>query len=158
MYCCFIYIYLLLIRTNVRMEIKIVTSEDTLSIRHQVMWPEKGADFVRVEGDSQAVHFGLFDDGLLISVISLFYGNHEVQFRKFATLAVYQGRGYGTALLRFVLDDIAQGDIGRVWCNARKAKVEFYKRQGMVATAKSFDKNGIEYVEMEMMLEHHPKG
>ena len=75
------------------MEIREIASEETLKIRQNVMWPEKSIEFVEVAEDKEGTHFGLFEDNKIISVISLFYKDKEVQFRKFATLTTEQGKG-----------------------------------------------------------------
>lgn len=131
------------------MEIREIVSEETLKIRQNVMWPEKSIEFVEVAEDKEGTHFGLFEDNKIISVISLFYKDKEVQFRKFATLTTEQGKGYGTKLLKFVFNEADKKRIEKIWCNARTTKIEFYKSFGMEETGKVFKKEGIEYIIME---------
>jgi len=134
------------------MKIKEITSEETLKIRQEVMWPEKSLEFVKVDGDEKGTHYGLFEDTKLICVISMFYRDKEVQFRKFATLTTEQGKGYGTKLLKFVFNEAFKKGVQRIWCNARTNKVDFYKSFGMKETNKVFSKNGIKYVIMEIKI------
>ncbi|WP_221932513.1 GNAT family N-acetyltransferase [Carboxylicivirga sp. M1479] len=130
-----------------------ITSEETLSIRHQVMWPHQTIDYVRVANDQTGKHFGLFLNNTMVSVISLFIVGKEAQFRKFATLKEYQGKGYGTRLLQEVLTIVKQHQLDRLWCNARIEKCEYYARFGMQLTDKKFVKGVIEYVIMEKILD-----
>ena len=80
-----------------------ITAEETIFIRHKAMWPNKPIDYVRLANDDEGKHFGLYVDTKLISVISLFISKNEAQFRKFATLTEYQGKGYGTMLLKEIM-------------------------------------------------------
>ena len=136
------------------MEPKIVeiNSEETLNIRQKVMWPDKSIDYVRVPNDANGRHFGLFVDNKLISVISLFIVNKEAQFRKFATLTEYQGKGYGTTLLTEIMKIVKHNKLNRFWCNARIDKARYYKKFGMTLTDNKFIKDGIEYVIMEKIF------
>ncbi|MDC1162202.1 GNAT family N-acetyltransferase [Tenacibaculum sp.] len=59
---------------------------------------------MKLPNDENARHFGLFIDDEIASVISLFMENEEVQFREFATLVGFQGLGYGTILLKSIID------------------------------------------------------
>lgn len=49
-----------------------ITYEETLNIRHRTMWPNKPINYVKLENDDQGRHFGLFIDGKMVSIISLF--------------------------------------------------------------------------------------
>ncbi|MFD0824566.1 GNAT family N-acetyltransferase [Neobacillus sp. M.A.Huq-85] len=98
------------------------------------------------------IHFGLFKESTLVSVISLFIDNEEAQFRKFATLQQEQGNGFGSELLETVLKETKIHCVKRIWCNARKNKVDFYKKFGLQETNSSFLKEGKSYVLMEKNL------
>lgn len=133
------------------MEIRQITAKDTWAIRHQVMWPDKPFDYVKLEEDEQGLHFGVYDGNELVSVISLFMDGDEAQFRKFATRTEVQGRGYGTALLRHLASEARIYAIRRLWCNARTAKAAFYEKAGFHKTDKTFKKDGMDYVVMEKL-------
>lgn len=137
-----------------RTRIKEISAADTWQIRHQVMWPNKPINYIKLDNDSQGKHYGLFIANKLIAVISIFIDNDKTQFRKFAVLKEYQGMGHGTALFNFVFKKIALQNIVIIWCNARKNKTNFYKRFGMEETKEEFFKGGIEYVIMEKKLKH----
>ena len=49
-----------------------ITYEETLNIRHRTMWLNKPINYVKLENDDQGRHFGLFIDGKMVSIISLF--------------------------------------------------------------------------------------
>jgi len=134
---------------NIAPEIKQITSSETLPIRHKVMWPNKPIEYVKLPNDENARHFGLFVNGEITSIISLFEDNNEVQFRKFATLEKFQGLGYGSILLKKIIDLIKKEGVRKLWCNARVEKSKFYERFNLKTTDKKFVKGGIEYVIME---------
>jgi len=113
------------------------------------MWPNKPIEYVKLPNDENARHFCLFVNGEITSIISLFEDNNEVQFRKFATLEKFQGLGYGSILLKKIIDLIKKEGVRKLWCNARVEKSKFYERFNLKTTDKKFVKGGIEYVIME---------
>ncbi|WP_113926222.1 GNAT family N-acetyltransferase [Cognataquiflexum aquatile] len=137
------------------MIIKEVSIDQILPIRQQVMWPDKPIDFVRVPEDENGIHFGLFVEENLISVVSVFIHGQEAQFRKFATLEQFQGKGYGSKLLQYIFDFLEEKNTNRIWCNARISKAAYYQKFGMTTTAATFEKEGMEYVVMERVFEMH---
>jgi len=126
-----------------------VDKEAAWELRHKVMWPDKDLDYIKLEDDDLGIHFGLFKENILISVISLFINNEEGQFRKFATLQQEQGKGYGSMLLDYVIQEAKKRGVKRIWCNARKNKVNFYKKFGLQESNYRFIKGGKSYVIME---------
>lgn len=134
------------------MNIREITPADTWPIRHTVMWPDKPMEYVQLAEDERGRHYGVYDNDRLVSVISLFIDGDEAQFRKFATYTDVQGKGYGTALLRHLVQEAHASGIRRLWCNARTAKASFYEREGFHKTDKTFEKDGIAYVAMEQIF------
>lgn len=126
-----------------------INKEDAWEVRHKVMWPEKDFDYIKLEDDDEGIHFGLFKDNILISVISLFISNEEAQFRKLATIEKEQGKGYGSTLLNYSIKILENRGVKRIWCNARDNKVGFYKKFGLQETNTRFTKGGKSYVIME---------
>jgi len=117
------------------------------------MWPDKTIDFIKLHNDNNGLHFGLFKNKNIISVISLFIDNNSAQFRKFATKHSEQGKGYGTILLDFIMTTISgKNNIQKIWCNARIDKAMFYEKFGMTKTNKTFNKAGVDYIIMEKIF------
>ncbi len=140
------------------MEIKVIDAQQTLQIRHKVMWPDAPVEYVKLADDARGLHYGAYVDGKLVSVVSLFINGAEAQFRKFATLHTYQGKGIGTALLKFVIKEAEGRGAMRIWCNARTDKMDFYKKFGLVKTQNTFTKKGQDYVIMERVIQTGHKG
>lgn len=122
-------------------------------IRHQVMYPDMDFDTIKLPEDENGMHLGLYENGKLISVVSLFSDGRELQFRKFATLNEFQGKGYGSQLLKFVIDEAKQQGCTRLWCNARTNASGFYQKFGFEATRVRFFKDGYDFVIMELLFE-----
>lgn len=88
-----------------------ITTEQTMALRHAVLWPEKDISYVCLPEDAQGFHFGAFlpEFDQPACILSLFverppaadgamiYEGHEnnaVRFRKFACDPAYRGRTY----------------------------------------------------------------
>lgn len=134
------------------MKIKEIDHKLTWTIRHEVMWPDKPLDYIKLEDDSSGIHFGLYIENELVSVISAFTSSGETQFRKFATKMNHQGKGYGSALLEHLINYLVKNNTECVWCNARLEKTEFYKRFSLEETAHFFEKSKKKYVIMKRKL------
>ncbi|OEK00576.1 GNAT family N-acetyltransferase [Roseivirga sp. 4D4] len=134
--------------------IKNITAEDTWSLRHQVMWPNEDIDYVKLPEDESGIHYGLFINDELTAVVSLFINDREAQFRKLATAVEAQGKGYGTMLLKHLMQEVQTLEVNRIWCNARADKASFYHRFGLKETARTFIKKGQSYVVMERPISH----
>lgn len=135
------------------MEIKEISAPETWPLRHKVMWPNKPLDFIVLSNDAEGIHYGLFENKILISVISLFIDSSIGQFRKFATDNYFQGRGYGTKLLKYLLEEAKRRNVKSLRCNARMTAIEFYQGFGMKVASDVVRKNGKNYVMMELDFE-----
>jgi len=134
--------------------IKAITPQATWPIRHKVMWPNESFDYIKLPADEKGVHFGLWVDDTLVSVVSLFIKKDIGQFRKFATLVDKQGKGYGSQLLHYLMEAAAKRHLKKIWCNARVSKSTYYTKFGMERTKERFVKNGMQYVVMERYLKY----
>lgn len=129
-----------------------IPAELTWQIRRKVLYPGMDPEISRLPDDEQGMHLGLFDNNVLISVVSLFKDGSSMQFRKFATIDEYQRQGYGSELLEYVLEVSKTEGCLRIWCNARKNASGFYSKFGFSNTDQAFQKNGHEFVIMEKIL------
>ncbi|MFN8345610.1 MAG: GNAT family N-acetyltransferase [Spirosomataceae bacterium] len=129
--------------------IRPITSQQTYSLRHRVLWPDKPIEFVRVPEDAFGFHFGYFIDNEPVAVISLFFDEqNNARFRKFATHPEYQRQGIGSQLLHHVFEKAADAKASRIWCDARLEAKPFYERFGMQQQGELFYKGEIPYVKM----------
>lgn len=136
------------------MTISPISHEQTWEIRHQVLWPDQPLGYVKIPNDDEGLHFGCFVEGKLVSIISGFMDQEDksAQFRKFATLHEYQGKGYGSQLLSHLMDELISLGSTRIWCNARVNATALYERFGMYSTGYYYTKLGHDYVVMERLI------
>lgn len=131
-----------------------ITQELTWKIRQKELNPELPISEIKLEEDDSGIHLGLFHDNKLITVVSLFEYGDELQFRKFATDSNYQRMGFGKQMLAYILEYAREKQFKKVWCNARSSASKFYQIFGFKETDKTFSKNGIDYIIMELKLEY----
>jgi len=129
-----------------------IPPELTWSIRRQVLYPDQEFGKAILDNDDDGMHLGLFYENKLISVVSLFRNEDEMQLRKFATVEEYQGKGFGTELLKYLIEIAKTENCKRIWCNARKNASGFYVKFGFTETAKTYHKDGHDFVIMEKIL------
>ncbi len=117
------------------------------------MYPDKNLEHVKLNDDENGIHFGLFDHNQLISVVSWFRRNEtEARFRKLATLEEFRNVGYGTLLMKYIIDFSKSEKIKTLWCNARVNALNFYKKLGFTETKTTFSKGEIDYVIMQLEI------
>lgn len=123
--------------------------EEALKLRQEVMYPDQDIDFVKLPEDNLGLHIGVYENNILVSVMSIFLHGREVQFRKLATKQGEQGKGYASALMQWLIDYANDMKLDKLWCNARTNATSFYKKFGYEETDSRFFKNGYDYVIME---------
>jgi len=126
-----------------------VPYHDVLTMRQQVMYPDKDTEFVKLSDDDRGLHIGVYEKDELVSVMSIFLHGRDVQFRKLATRNDMQGKGFASALMQWLIDYANDMKLNRLWCNARINATGFYTKFGYEETDERFSKNGYEYVVME---------
>ena len=125
------------------------TYEDVLQIRHEIMYPDKDIEYVKLPEDKLGLHIGYYEKGQLVSVASLFLENRNLQFRKLATKTEHQKKGYASEIMKWMLSYAKDVKLDKVWCNSRIDKVDFYEKFGFTKTDKTFNRDGYEYIIVE---------
>lgn len=124
----------------------------TLRLRQAELYPDLPFEELILPEDEKGIHFGLFHQDRLISVVSCFLKTDEMQFRKFATQKTFQHQGFGSELLRYIIRFAETENKKKIWCNARSSATNFYKKFGMIETDEKFSKDDIDYIIMEKEL------
>ncbi len=129
--------------------LKKITPTELYPIRHEIL--RKGEPFekcIYANDDAESTcHFGLYEDGVLAGVVSLFETkstsfNDALQFqiRGMAVLEQHQKKGYGAALVRAVeLHLNANHSHYTLWFNARIIAVGFYEKMGFEKIGDQFE-------------------
>jgi len=123
-----------------------IKAEDTYPIRKKELrenidLPEK----FRGDLDNSTFHLGLFENDILVSVVSFMRSDFEslkgnqYQLRGMATLKAYQKKGYGQKLVEEADKLLKKKNVNIVWCNARIVALDFYKKQGYKKIGEEFD-------------------
>jgi len=132
--------------------IKFIKSVDLLPVRNVVLregrLTSEECRFPTDEIDG-AFHLGYFDGDKLATVVSLHPQNYgEIkgigyQLRGMATLAQYQGKGFGKLIVDHAVHLLKQKNADYIWCNARKVASKFYSDCGFEIISEEFEINGI---------------
>jgi len=125
--------------------IKPITTDQTLALRRQVLWPDKPLEFVRVPNDEIALHLGAFEGDALIGVASFYPDGRAAQLRKLAVDPSVQGQGIGAQLVLAGAELLRGQAITTLWCDARETALGFYTRLRFTIDPASFDKSGVQY-------------
>ncbi|GAO47815.1 hypothetical protein G7K_2013-t1 [Saitoella complicata NRRL Y-17804] len=145
---------------STEVQIRRITPDQTIPLRHSVLWPDRPQSYVLLEDDfsDTATHFGAFilSSTVPIGVISLFAlpsddaNTASYRFRKFAVDPAHQNRGIGTLLLQKVMTTCMERGASEVWCDARIDACGLYEKFGMYKNQGQGEwvKGGIEYVRM----------
>ncbi|RJG40186.1 GNAT family N-acetyltransferase [Motilimonas pumila] len=145
------------------MHIEMISWQQALPIRQQVLWPNKSLSFCQVEGDELGLHFGAFksvsaattqafEHSQLVAVASVYIAGDRARLRKFATLPEHQNQGIGTAMIHHILTELQRHQVKVFWCDARASAVGFYEQFSMTRHGAVFTKSGVEYYKMQRLL------
>jgi len=133
---------------NELVNVKEITAEETISIRHQVLRQGKPIEACHFEGDNLATtfHLGLFYYSDLIGIVSYmnnsnnnFEDKNQYQLRGMAISQQFQGKRLGNVLLEKGMQLLKQQNVTLVWCNARESATNFYSKFGFSIAGKPFD-------------------
>ncbi|MGL5446292.1 MAG: GNAT family N-acetyltransferase [Rhabdaerophilum sp.] len=133
-------------------DIRSVSAAETLPIRQAGLRPGEPIETVIVPNDAAGLHLGAFMGSELVSVASLFMNDGKAQFRKFATIPAYQGRGIGAQLLARMIGEARKTGASEFWCNARVDALTIYQRAGLQPVGEPYTKEGRLYQRMILPL------
>lgn len=129
-----------------------LTWQETIPIRHTVLWPTDDPKNCMVDGDDEALHFGILIDAKITCVASIYIGQGSARLRKFATLNEHQGKGLGSFMLNFLLNELKNHKVSYLWLDARESAIDFYKRFDFTVHGERFLKKDIAYFKMHKNL------
>ena len=147
----------------INLTVTLISAEATHTVRHPVLRAGKPVETCIFKGDglTTTYHLGLFLNATLIGVLSLMKENNalvdgedQYQLRGMAVLQNYQGKGYGSILIKHAINLLKTKAIPILWCNAREVAVNFYKCNGfnIVGDAFQIPEIGTHYVMYKPLL------
>lgn len=132
------------------MQIREIPTEATIELRNRVLRPNQPREACFYPNDHVAKHFGAFQGERLMSVITahqedspLFQPKGQWRIRGMASEPEAQGKGYGSAVLKALLEWGGEHGIPLIWCNAREKAIPFYLRHGFSVESDLFVIEGI---------------
>ncbi len=123
--------------------------EDSLAIRQQVFIEEQHVPYEleRDEYDHTAIHYILYLNDRAIATARYRQTAEGIKLERFAVLKEYRNRGTGSAILKFVLDDVLPSE-GTIYLNSQERAVSFYQRHGFIKCGDPFMEAGIRHFRM----------
>ncbi|MEO8234355.1 MAG: GNAT family N-acetyltransferase [Flavobacterium sp.] len=127
--------------------IKEITTQETFLVRNLVLRSGKPVETCFFDGDNleQTKHFGYFDNGNIIGVVSVYKNKNSIfkfpnqyQIRGMAILEEFQGSGCGKLLVKHCEGYLTSNYANLIWFNARETAVTFYEKLG-------YTKNGFPF-------------
>ncbi len=128
---------------------QILQPEEIQQLRNEVLWPHKTFENCILETDrlSTTFHFGIQEDGLTVATVTFQKENtdklkqdstkgvsqgalqeKEYRLRAMAVREGYRGQGFGEAIVESGLNHLRELGVEVVWCDARVAALNFYRR------------------------------
>ena len=132
------------------MNIHKIQWQQTLAIRHKVLWPDKSEAFCKVSGDETATHFGVYLENNLVCVASIYLDGTTARLRKFATLESFQNQGIGKHVISHIISTLKKSNCKYFWCDARVSAIGFYSKFNMSPEGDEFNKSGVQYIKMKV--------
>ena len=119
------------------MEIRTISSIQTFEIRHPILRAGQSLESCKFIGDDddETLHFGAYDEGNLIGVLSCYINNgthfnqgKNYQIRGVAVVKKLQQKGIGKILMLHAEKALKTKVCDNVWLNARVIAKSFYTK------------------------------
>jgi S-adenosylmethionine:tRNA ribosyltransferase-isomerase len=95
--------------------------------------------------DETTLHFGVVENDNIVSIASLYKENYKetegngYRLRGMATEKNYQNKGYGNAVLNYLIEKVKELNGAYIWCNARSTAINFYLKNNFEIISDEFD-------------------
>ncbi|MNL10617.1 Acetyltransferase (GNAT) family protein [compost metagenome] len=131
--------------------VKYIRAAETLPLRSLVL--RKGASFDQCVFPTDEIaggfHLGYFDAEQPVSIATFYpedYPGREAggfRLRGMATDPQFLGKGYGSELIKFAINELRSANASYIWCDARSRAVGFYRKLGFEVISEEFEVSGI---------------
>ncbi len=133
-----------------------VDMANSINVRHKVFVEEQGVDFseeVIIEEEKSAKAYLIFLNTTCIGTIRYRIVNEEYKIERFAILKEYRNKGYGTAVMNYVVNMIGDKfNPCTITLNAQIQVVDFYTTLGFVKEGDIFQEAGISHIRMNKKM------
>jgi predicted GNAT family N-acyltransferase len=131
---------------------------EALAVRRAVFVVEQGGpeEDEPDEHDPEALHYLLLWQGRTVGTARLILNGEPgaaARFGRLCVLSEWRGRGWGTLLLREVVERARQAGAGMVVAHAQTQALEFYLRQGFEGVGAPFEEAGILHRRIQRRLD-----
>lgn len=129
-------------------QIRKIAAAETYPLRHAILRQNEPVEkcVYPFDNDDSTIHFGLFENRLLVGIISvfatkkdLFGDNKQFQIRGMAVLNGQQKKGYGAALVQHAISYLQKEKNFLIWFNARIIALGFYEKLGFEKIGNEFE-------------------
>lgn len=97
------------------------------------------------DNDETTFHLGIFENENIVSVASVYKENAKdtpgtgYRLRGMATEPEFQNKGYGSAVLNYLIEKVKGLNGDYIWCNARSTAVNFYLKNNFEIISDEFE-------------------
>ena len=129
--------------------VKFIKAEETLPLRNKVLRKHVSLDQCRFPTDALGFHLGYILKGQLVAIATFFeedypeLGTGGYRLRGMATAPEKVRRGYGSAVIKFAIDELKKRGAAYIWCNARSSALGFYRKLNFQILSEEFEVSGI---------------
>lgn len=129
--------------------IKFINADQALPLRNKVLRKHLSLEQCRLATDAAGFHLGYFLEDQLVSIATFFeedyleMGEGGYRLRGMATEPEQVGRGYGSAVIKFAIDELKKRGAAYIWCNARSSALGFYRKLNFQILSEEYEVSGI---------------
>lgn len=129
--------------------IKFINADQTLPLRNKVLRKHLSLEQCRLATDAAGFHLGYFLEDQLVSIATFFeedypeMGEGGYRLRGMATEPEQVGKGYGSAVIKFAIDELKKRGAAYIWCNARSSALGFYRKLNFQILSEEYEVSGI---------------
>lgn len=133
-------------------------SEDykkAVALREEILRNPLGLFFTKEELELEKGHIhiaGFLGQELCVTAVLVPDGD-KVKMQRVAAKAQFQGKGIGSALIRFCEKHAKKQGFKSIYCHARETAVPFYLKHKYLYEGKPFDEDGIPHQKMTKSIE-----
>ncbi len=125
-----------------------------MDLREEVLYKPIGLSrsIDDLEKEKNYINIAGFYDEILCATSSLVITGSEIKMQRVAIAEKYQGKGIGSAMLKFCEQYAKNHNIEYIYCHARSVAYAFYLKNGYSIVGEEFQEAGIPHSVMRKKL------